>query len=306
MENNVGLKTVINDFEIRKNNEVVQSGIIPTEAVQAEAIAEKEIQAEEIQFEPVIKRKRNKGIFGFFGAILVILSKMKSLIILLKLGKFATTFLSMFLMIWVYAQMYGFAFGVGFVALLFVHEMGHYIAAKVFHLNVSLPLFIPFAGAFINMKEMPQNAEVEAKVGLGGPVLGSAAAFICMLLYYLLKQNIWLALAYTGFMINLFNLIPIRPLDGGRAVTAISPWLWLIGLPIAAVFLFKYFNPILLLILILGISEIIKQFKNPNKEYFKVKPLNRFLFAIVYFGLLATLGFGMVYIHGIHVNLIIG
>jgi len=301
MENNVELKTVIDDFETTKNNEEVQSGMIPTEVVQSEVIP-----TEEIQFEAVVKKKRNKGILGFFGALLVVFTKMKSLIILLKLGKFASTFLSMFLMIWIYANLYGFAFGAGFVALLFVHEMGHYIAAKLFHLKVSLPLFIPFAGAFINMKEMPENAEVEAKVGLGGPVLGSVAAFICMLLYYPLKQDIWLALAYTGFMINLFNLIPIRPLDGGRAVTAISPWLWLIGLPIAAVFLFKYFNPILLLILILGISEIIKQFKNPNKEYFKVKPLNRFLFAIVYFGLLATLGLGMVYIHGIHVNLIIG
>ncbi|SEW30808.1 site-2 protease family protein [[Clostridium] fimetarium] len=288
MENNDEFKTPAPSFENRGYNEVVQSEGIPTVEIPPEAMK---------------KKKKNKGIIGFFGAIFVIFTKFKSLIILLKLGKFASTFLSMFLMIWIYAQLYGFAFGVGFVVLLLIHEMGHYITAKLFHLDVSLPLFIPFAGAFINMKEMPENAEVEAKVGLGGPILGSIAAFICMLLYYPLKQDIWLALAYTGFMLNLFNLIPIRPLDGGRAVTAISPWLWLIGLPIAVVFLFKYFNPILLLILILGISEIIKQFKNPNKEYFKVKPLNRLLFAIVYFGLLATLGLGMVYIHGIHVNL---
>jgi len=290
MEENYELKSDATDFNTSGNDEAVYFEVS---------------SAEEIQAEVVKKKGKKKGIIGFFGAILVILSKMKSLIILLKLSKFASTFLSMFLMIWVYAQMYGFAFGVGFVALLFVHEMGHYIAAKLFHLDISLPLFIPFAGAFMNMKEMPKNAEMEAKVGLGGPILGSFAAFICMLLYYLLKQEIWLALAYTGFMINLFNLIPIRPLDGGRAVTAISPLLWLIGLPIAAVFLFKYFNPILLLLLILGVYEIIVQFKNPDKEYFKVKPFKRFLFAIVYFGLLATLGYGMAYIHGIHVNLMI-
>lgn len=290
MEDNYELKSDATDFNTNEYNEALQPEVVPAEEIQVEVVGEK---------------KRKKGIFGFFGAIIIVLSKMKSLIILLKLGKFASTFLSMFLMIWVYAQLYGFVFGVGFVALIFVHEMGHYIAAKLFHLDISLPLFIPFAGAFMNMKEMPKNAEVEAKVGLGGPILGSAAAFICMLLYYPLKQDFWLALAYTGFMINLFNLIPIRPLDGGRAVTAISPWLWLIGLPIAALFLFKYFNPILLLLLIVGVYEIIMQFKNPNKEYFKVTPLHRFLFAIVYFGLLATLGLGMAYIHGIHVGLII-
>jgi len=289
MEENYELKSDATDFNTRGNNEAEHVEVSPAEEIQAE----------------VLEKKGKKGILGFLGAILVVLSKMKSLIILLKLGKFASTFLSMFFMIWVYAQLYGFAFGVGFVLLIFVHEMGHYIAAKLFHLDISLPLFIPFAGAFMNMKEMPQNAEIEAKVGLGGPILGSLAAFICMLLYYPLKQDFWLALAYTGFMINLFNLIPIRPLDGGRAVTAISPWLWLIGLPIAALFLFKYFNPILLLLLIVGIYEIIRQFKNPNKEYFRVKPLNRLFFAVVYFGLLATLGLGMAYIHGIHVNLII-
>lgn len=249
-------------------------------------------------------KKKNKGLIGIGGAILLILSKFKALIILLKLGKFASTFVSMFFMIWVYAKLYGFTFGVGFVLLLFIHEMGHYISAKIIKLKVSLPLFIPFAGAFISMKEMPNNAEMEAKLGLGGPILGSIGAFLCLLLYYPLKLEVLLALAYVGFMINLFNLIPIRPLDGGRAVAAISPWFWLIGLPIAVIFAFKYTNPILIVLLIVGIYEIIGQVKNPKKEYFDVKPAKRVVFAILYFGLLTALGLGMVYIHGINASLI--
>lgn len=243
------------------------------------------------------KKTSKKGKYGIFGALLVILAKFKSLLILLKLGKFATTLISMFLMIVVYAKLYGWAFGVGFVLLLFVHEMGHYIVSKHEKLNVSLPLFIPFVGALINLKETPKSAEVEAKVGLGGPVLGSIASAICMLLYYSTHQDIFLALAYIGFMLNLFNLIPIHPMDGGRAVTAISPWLWGLGIPIGVVFIFKFHNPILILLLIMGIIQLVDQIKNPKKEYYSVKPSKRILFAVVYFGLLLLLGIGMVYIH---------
>lgn len=249
------------------------------------------------------EKKNNKGLLGIGAAILLFLAKFKALIVLLKLGKFASTFVSMFLMIVVYAKMYGFAFGAGFVLLLLIHEMGHYLIAKRLQLNVSLPLFIPFVGAFINMREMPSNAEIEAKVGLGGPILGSIGAFLCMIAYYLFKWDLLLALAYIGFMINLFNLVPIRPLDGGRVVTAISPWLWLIGIPIAIVFLYKHPNPILIVILIFGIVEIVNSLKRPNKEYFKVEPAKRVVFAVVYFGLLLALGLGMTYIHALHAGL---
>lgn len=257
----------------------------------------------EEQIETEKPRKKKTFLHSIWAILILILSKLKALIVLLKLGKFASTFLSMILMLWMYAKLYGFAFGAGFVLLLFVHEMGHYIAAKLIKHNVSLPLFIPFVGAVINLKEMTTNAEAEAKIGLGGPILGSLGAFLCMLLYYPFHKDFLLALAYTGFILNLFNLIPIRPLDGGRAVAAISPWLWLIGLPIAIIFLFMHPNPILILILILGIFEIVSQIKNPNKEYFQVTPMKRVIFALIYFGLLAILGIGSAYIHGLHSNL---
>lgn len=258
---------------------------------------------DDLQPETVEKVKKKKGLLGIWGALVVILVKFKSLIILLKLGKFASTLISMLLMIWIYAKMYGFAYGLGFVILLFVHESGHYITAKLLKLNVSLPIFIPFAGAFISMKEMPRDAVTEAKVGIGGPILGSIGALICMLLYYPLRHDYLLALAYTGFMLNLFNLIPVHPLDGGRTVAAISPLLWIIGLPIAVVFIFKYSNPILVILLILGIFELIDRFRNHRKEYYKVKPATRVIFAILYFGLLSSLGYGMAYIHSIHAGL---
>jgi Zn-dependent protease len=252
------------------------------------------------------KWKEKKGVWGALGTFLALLVKFKSLIIVLKLGKFASSLASMLFMIFIYAGMYGVAYGVGFVLLLFVHELGHYCVGKFMKLNVSLPLFIPFMGAFISLNEMPDKAETEAKLALGGPLLGSIGTLFCMILHYLTKQDFYMALAYSGFMINLFNLIPVSPLDGGRIVTAISPWFWILGIPILVVFFFIYTNPILVLLLILGIKQIIDQFKSTNKEYFAVEPKKRFLFAMAYFGLLALLGAGMTYVHSIHVNIMVG
>lgn len=260
--------------------------------------------------------KNKKGIWGVLGSILalllkfkaiifLVLTKLKFLLVILKLGKFASTLISMFIMIAVYARIYGWAFGIGFVILLFIHEMGHYLCAKYIKLDVTLPIFIPFVGALIRMKEAPRDAVVEAKLAMGGPILGSLGSLICFLLYFPLKQNFLMALAYTGFMLNLFNLIPLHPLDGGRTVSAISPKLWLVGIPVGIVALVKFFNPIIVLLLVLGVLQLINQWKNPDKSYYEVLPSTRFAFAIVYFGLIALLGLGMTYIHSIHVNMII-
>ncbi|OOM79283.1 peptidase family M50 [Clostridium puniceum] len=259
--------------------------------------------------------KSKKGLLGILGIFLLailkfkaiiflVLGKLKFLLVLLKLGKFASTIGSMLFMIVIYAQMYGWIFGIGFVILLLVHEMGHYMVAKSIKLDVSLPIFIPFVGAAIRMKEEPKDAVIEAKMAIGGPLVGSLGALVCLLLGFLLKKDVLIALAYTGFMLNLFNLIPLHPLDGGRIVSAISPKLWLIGIPIGIIALFKAFNPIIVLLLILGVIKVIEQYRNPNKYYYKVKTSTRWIFALNYFGLMLLLGLGITYVHGIHLNMI--
>lgn len=233
-------------------------------------------------------------------ALLFMLGKLKFLLIILKLGKFASTLGSMFLMIFVYAQMFGWAYGLGFVLLIFAHEMGHYIAAKKVNIDVSGPVFIPFVGAFINMKEQPKNAIVEAKIAVGGPILGTLGALICVILYMATDNHLFLALAYSGFMINLFNLIPLHPLDGGRIVTAISPKIWLVGIPVLLFISIKFFNPILILFLILGCVQAFKQWKEPNVDYYNTSISTKITFSLIFFGLIAFLGLGMYYIHNIH------
>ena len=144
------------------------------------------------------------------------------------------TGLSMVLSIVVYyAFFHSLLFAAGFVVLMLIHEMGHVLATWYFGLSASPPVFIPFVGAVINLREQPPNALVESIIGIGGPVLGTFGALIC----YALAQAVGgvtgmelMEVAFAGFFLNLFNLLPVPPLDGGRVTAAISPWLWLAGL----------------------------------------------------------------------------
>src|SRR5436190_15272527 len=198
-----------------------------------------------------------KRAFVPLGILGVLLLKFKALLIpvlkffpvLLKTGG------TMFLSIWLYAQEWGWWFALGFVLLIFVHECGHLLAAKRVGLKVGAPVFIPFMGAFIALKEAPRNAWIEAQVGIGGPLLGTVGAVVCYGLYELTGERLLVALAFSGFFLNLFNLAPVGFLDGGRIVTALSPWLWLVGIAIIGGLLLRdalnqHLNLILLLIFI--------------------------------------------------------
>ncbi|AGA69478.1 Zn-dependent protease [Desulfitobacterium dichloroeliminans LMG P-21439] len=229
--------------------------------------------------------------------IVFLLSKLKFLFIFLKLSKFATTAVSMLATVWIYAVFYGAKFALGFVALLFVHEMGHYLTAKRVGLAVSGPVFIPFLGALIGMKETPKDAVMEAQVGYGGPLFGSLAAVLCLFLYWLTGYELALVLAYVGFLLNIFNLVPVHPLDGGRIVAAVSPYLWLVGLPILIYLMIRSFNPILLIIVFLGLFQVYNLWKKRHElsVYYEVPLKERVQFAILYFGLVGSLGMGLSY-----------
>jgi len=203
---------------------------------------------------------------------------------------------TMILSIGAYALLWGVWFAVGFVLLIFVHECGHLLAAKRLGLKVGAPVFIPFMGALIALKEAPRNAWIESQVGIGGPLLGSVGAGACALLYLATGNPMFRALAYTGCFLNLFNLAPVSPLDGGRIVTALSPWLWLVGFAIVAVMTIMHPNFILFLILIFSAPRLFFLFRKKSDEerrYFEVTPAQRWFMAALYFGLIVVLVLGM-------------
>jgi len=224
----------------------------------------------------------------------LILPFLKFFPVLLKTGG------TMFASIWLYALSWGWWFALGFVLLIFVHECGHLLAAKRVGLKVGAPVFIPFMGAFIALKEAPRNAWIEAQVGIGGPLLGAAGAAVCDGIYLATGNPLFRALAYTGFFLNLFNLAPVGFLDGGRIVTALSPWLWIVGIVVVAAMLVAHPNFILLLIVIFSLPRLFFLFRRKTDEerrYFEVTPTQRAIMAALYFGLIALLVAGMAATH---------
>jgi Zn-dependent protease len=255
--------------------------------------------------EPSFGQKLKK-LFGPIGVALVVIAKFAAKIkfLLLPLFKFLPILLktggTMVLSVGVYAMNWGWKFALGFVLLLFVHECGHLLVARKFGLNVGAPVFIPFMGAFIALKDAPKDAWMEAWVGIGGPLLGTLGAAVCAWLFVITGNPFFRALAYTGFFLNLFNLAPVGFLDGGRIVTALSPWLWLVGAAIVLGMMILHPNFILGLILVMSIPRLWSLFRSKTAEeqrYFEVTPGRRFIMAGLYFGLITFLLFGMKWSH---------
>jgi Zn-dependent protease len=211
-----------------------------------------------------------------------------------KLSKLLISVGSMLLTIWVYAQIYGVSFAVGFVGMIAIHEMGHYLAARQRNLDVSLPAFIPFVGAWINLREHPHDSETEAYVAYAGPFVGTLAAFAAFYQAKISGDDFWMALAYSGFMLNLFNMLPISPLDGGRITQVLSPRIWLLGAPLLAALFFYRPSPMLVLIGIMCIPSLLAAWRyDPNAPealaYRDMPDRTRYEYALMYFGLTAFL-----------------
>ena len=223
--------------------------------------------------------------------------KLKFLVFAIFKFKLFTVAGSMLVSIAAYALFWGWQFAIGFVLLLLVHELGHVLEAKRQGLPVSAPMFIPFLGALIMLKRLPEDAWNEAKVAIAGPIVGGLGAAVVWGVGEYYDSELLVALAFTGFFLNLFNLAPISPLDGGRIVAAIHPVLWIVGLLALIGLTIVAPNPILILILVLGGLESWRRWqhrRNPESEaYYRVSPAHRWITGIAYIGVAALLTLGM-------------
>jgi Zn-dependent protease len=238
------------------------------------------------------RQSRLRSLFGPVGvSIIFVLTKLKWVLALFKF-KFLATGLTALLSIGAYALLFPWQFAVGLVVLIFIHEIGHVIVLRRYGVAATAPVFIPFMGAFIGMKQLPKNATMEAYVGLGGPVIGSLGAFAAYFVYRATGHELWLVLAYIGIILNLFNLLPIMPLDGGRIAGAISRWIWVAGYGLAVVVMLIRPSPILMLVLVFGAGETWNAIRGRGlNDYYTVPVNERVTIALLYFGLMALLGF---------------
>lgn len=193
-----------------------------------------------------------------FGLWLAILAKGAKLLKLLKMLKFAQVFItliSMGISAVVYSFMFGPWFAVGLVVLLLVHEMGHVIALKMKGLPASAPVFIPMLGAAIFAPKFG-TSEDEAFVGYGGPLLGTISAVAMFAMWKISPHPVLLTLCYVAVFINLFNLIPIRPLDGGRITQIQGEWFKYVGIGVLAGMTLLTKEPVMLLVWILVLTDL--------------------------------------------------
>ncbi len=226
-----------------------------------------------------------------------LLFKFKAAILaVFKLKIFATS-ASMLVSIAAYAWIWGWRFAVGFVLLLFVHELGHVLELRRQGVPATAPLFIPFLGAVVGMKQLPNDVWREAQVALAGPILGSLGALGVWAAGASLDSDLLVALAFTGFFLNLFNLLPVSPLDGGRAAAALHPALWAVGLALLLGLTLLYPNPILILVLLIGGLEVWRRWRERDepgaREYYAIAPWQRAVVGVTYVGLIAVLALAM-------------
>jgi Zn-dependent protease len=228
----------------------------------------------------------------FFAAI-------KGLLLLVPKLKLLTTSGTALVSVAAYSLFWGWTFAAGFVVLLFVHEMGHVIQLRREGIKATAPMFVPFLGAMISAKSLGENALAEARVGLAGPVLGTLGAAVCLAIGEATNSDLLRALAYVGFLLNLFNLLPVVPLDGGRAMAAMAPWMWFLGLGALVALVLVVPNPILLIIIVFAGLETWRRWqarKTRSLEqaaYYRVSRRHRLLVGGVYLGLIVALALGM-------------
>ena len=236
-------------------------------------------------------------------AIIAFLSKVKAILLLLPKIKLLVTAGTMAVSIAAYGSIWGFQFALGFVVLILIHEMGHVIALRREGIKASPPMFIPFMGAVISSRSLGDNALAEARVGLAGPILGSLGSAACLVIWQITGHDYWRALAYTGLFLNLFNLLPVVPLDGGRAMAAMTPWMWFAGFAGIVALAIVFPNPIILIIAVLAGWETWRRWQQRRaggvrqQAYYRVSPRARLMVGAVYLGLVALLVVGMSLTH---------
>lgn len=246
-----------------------------------------------------LRKRIGSGLAAIGALIAKFFAAIKGVLLFLPKTKLLLTLGTALVSVVLYSLVFGWWFAVGFVALLFIHEMGHVIQLRREGIRATAPVFIPFLGAVVGMKQMPGDALAEARVGLAGPILGTVGAGICLALAEATNSPELRALAYVGFFLNLINLVPLTPFDGGRAMAAMAPAMWFVGLGVMVFLLLLTHISFLLIFVLFGGYDTYRRWKlkksgsTQQAAYYRVSPRNRLLVATVYISLIVLLAVGM-------------
>lgn len=191
-----------------------------------------------------------------------------------------------------YAVQFPLGVVVGFVVITLIHEIGHAVVIRMKGLRAGLMVFIPFIGGAVTMKGQPRTVFDDALIGLAGPFAGTLASLIALQIYKWSSDPLYLYIAWIGFALNLFNLLPIGMLDGGRISAAITKWMWVFG---GAIIVWKVFdqpNPLTILIAVLAAFQVYASINREKTDphFYEIRAAQRAAIAVLYFALVIFLG----------------
>lgn len=191
-----------------------------------------------------------------------------------------------------YATQFPLAIVVGFVVITLIHEIGHAIAIRMKGLRAGFMVFIPFVGGAVTLKDQPRTAYDDAMIGLAGPFAGTLASLVVLQVYKWTGDPMYLFIALLGFALNLFNLLPIGMLDGGRISAAVTKWMWVLGGGAVVWKVFDQPNPLTILIAVLAAFQVYASIirEKTDKHFYEVTAAQRAGVAILYFALVIFLG----------------
>lgn len=230
-----------------------------------------------------IPMKKKKTLWASIGAIaFLFISKLKWIFVILKFFKL-TTVITLLVSLFAYGLTYGWVFGIALIYILVIHEMGHVWAMKRLNIPTSATLFIPFIGALARGKDHAKNAYDDAFISYMGPVFGFLSVLPAILLYIVTGTEFWMVLVLLGSVVNLFNLIPITPFDGGHIVKVINFKLMLAGFVLTLFSLFYIKSYTFIFFVVLGIIYVIVFYLERRKlaeKISKLEELNEFMLSI--------------------------
>jgi Zn-dependent protease len=283
--------------------EALANSAAPVEPAGATAVPEAPAEPAEPAAPPAW-HGRARRLLGPFAILLIFsfkwLAKLKILLVALpKIGFLKTALLGL-TNVWFYALFWGWRIAVLVVVLLLVHEAGHAIAYRGFGLGVARIGFVPFIGAYAMSKRAAENAWITAMCALAGPFIGGLGCIAFWVYGHTQGSDLASAAAALGFLLNLFNLVPVVPFDGGAAAAAIHPYVWLVGVAALASLAFVFPNIILWLFLAIAAWQayaMLKRYRSGDEEtlryYRSVTTSQRVIVVVLYFGLAALLAVGM-------------
>lgn len=253
--------------------------------------------------EPPGWHARARRLLGPFAVVLIFAVKWVAKLKLLLFALPKIGFLKVALLgatnLWFYALFWGWQIAAWVIVLLLVHELGHAIAYKAFGLGVARIGFVPFLGAYAMSKEAPESAWVNALCALAGPLIGGAGCAVLWWYGHSTGSDLMSAAATLGFLLNLFNMVPVVPFDGGVAAGAIHPYVWFVGIFGLTVAALRFPNVILFLFLGIALWQaygLLKRYRAGDEAtlrfYRSVTPKQRIVIAVLYFGIAVLLAGG--------------